>query len=117
MKFIVDAQLPKSLSEFLKETGQDSIHTLELPLKNATSDSVIRTISSNEQRIVISKDSDFLQSHLVQNVPEKLILVRTGNIHNKILLNIFRSNFNQIMELLNESSLIEVTETEIISHK
>ncbi len=38
MKFIVDAQLPKSLSDLLNSRGFDSIHTLDLPNKNSTSD-------------------------------------------------------------------------------
>jgi len=39
MKFIVDAHLSKKLSLFLNEKGFDSIHTLDLPNKNSTSDS------------------------------------------------------------------------------
>ena len=34
MKFIIDAQLPISLSNLLKSRGQDSIHTLELADKD-----------------------------------------------------------------------------------
>lgn len=41
MKFIVDAQLPKSLSDFLNQKDLDSIHTLELPGKITTSDQQI----------------------------------------------------------------------------
>ena len=41
MKFIVDAQLPRSLSDFLKSSGFDSIHTLELPEMNRTGDGSI----------------------------------------------------------------------------
>ena len=41
MKFIVDAQLPRTLSQFLNNKGFDSIHTLELPDKNASKDSEI----------------------------------------------------------------------------
>jgi predicted nuclease of predicted toxin-antitoxin system len=36
MKFLLDAQLPRRLARFLKETGRDVTHTLELPLRNAT---------------------------------------------------------------------------------
>ena len=38
MKFILDAQLPKKLSDFLIWKGYDAIHTLDLPLKNKTKD-------------------------------------------------------------------------------
>ena len=59
MKFIVDAHLPRKLSNFLNEKGFDCIHTLDLPKKNATSDREINALSIKEQRVVISKDSDF----------------------------------------------------------
>ena len=45
MKFIIDAQLPISLSNLLKSRGHDSIHTLELPDKNKTKDNYITNIS------------------------------------------------------------------------
>lgn len=57
MKFIVDAQLPKSLSDFINEQGYDSVHTLELPNKNNTTDQEIIEISNAENRVVISKDA------------------------------------------------------------
>lgn len=69
MKFIVDAQLPKRLSSLLNDLGADAIHTLDLPDNNRTGkDKIIKT-AENEQRIVIAKDRDFLQSHLIQNQP------------------------------------------------
>jgi len=58
MKFIVDAQLPNSLSRFLISKGFDSIHTLEFPQKNKTKGSRVIEISLLESRIVITKDFD-----------------------------------------------------------
>jgi len=89
MKFLVDAQLPRSLSDFLKWKGHDSIHSTELPLKNLTSDQGLILISKEEKRIIITKDNDFLDSYLLNSEPEKLILIRTGNTPNRELLNIF----------------------------
>ncbi len=63
MKFLVDAQLPKALARFLHRRGFDAVHTLDLPNKNVTADSEINKISHAEQRIVISKDSDFYDSY------------------------------------------------------
>jgi len=99
VKFIVDAQLPKSLSDYLNGKGYDSIHTIELPKKNNTKDSQITQISLQEKRIVVSKDIDFLESFLVKSEPAKLILIRTGNISNKELIGLidllkFRSKIN-----------------------
>ena len=45
MKFLVDAQLPVRLARFLQGVGYDTIHTRDLPLKNATSDTEINDIS------------------------------------------------------------------------
>jgi predicted nuclease of predicted toxin-antitoxin system len=117
VKFIVDAQLPKSLSEFLNEKGFDSIHTLELLQLNNTSDSAIISIAIEQKRVVITKDKDFLESFLLNSKPEKLIIVRTGNITNQLLIKLFQDNIEYIVSLLLKSNLLEITTTEITEHK
>lgn len=89
MKFLVDAQLPKSLAVFLLEKGFDAIHTLELPNRNATKDSEIRLLSIQDERIVISKDADFYDSYTAKQEPHKLVYLTIGNLSNKDLLKIF----------------------------
>lgn len=96
MKFIVDAQLPKSLSIFLIDKGFDSTHTLDLPDKNKTKDNQILAYAKNENRIVITKDLDFLKSYLINGDPEKLILIKTGNIINKHLIKLINDNLDLI---------------------
>ncbi|MEC4884839.1 MAG: DUF5615 family PIN-like protein, partial [Scytonema sp. PMC 1070.18] len=56
------------------------MHTKDLPLKNTTPDAEINALSIKENRIVITKDKDFLDSFLVNKQPFKLLLVTTGNI-------------------------------------
>jgi predicted nuclease of predicted toxin-antitoxin system len=109
--------LPKSLSDLLKYRGFDSIHTLDLPNKNSTSDKEITEIAINEKRIVITKDNDFLESFLLNSQPEKLIVVRTGNIPNPILLKIFDNNLELIKSMISRSNLIEITRNEIAEHE
>jgi predicted nuclease of predicted toxin-antitoxin system len=65
MKFLIDAQLPVRLSRFLQAAGYDAIHTRDLPQQNATPDTEVNTISLQESRIVITKDSDFFDSFLI----------------------------------------------------
>jgi predicted nuclease of predicted toxin-antitoxin system len=55
MKFLVDAQLPLRLARLLQEAGYDTIHTKELPQQNATPDSIINSISIQEERVVLTK--------------------------------------------------------------
>ena len=100
MKFIVDAQLPKSLSDFLNGSGHNSIHTLELPAQNKSSDNTITQKANDENRIVITKDADFLESYLLYSKPAKLILVKTGNIKNTELLQLFSNHLPTLITLL-----------------
>jgi predicted nuclease of predicted toxin-antitoxin system len=58
----VDAHLPASLCAVLARHGHDANHTLDLLAKNATKDTFLNQISVDEQRVVISKDSDFFYS-------------------------------------------------------
>ncbi len=59
MKFIIDAQLPKSLADFLIETGHEALHILSLPDKNRTTDNQIIKIALQDDYVVITKDADF----------------------------------------------------------
>lgn len=117
MKFIVDAQLPKSLSDLLNQKGYDSVHTLDLPNKNKTKDSQIAKLANEEGRIVISKDVDFLESFMVKSEPRKLIIVKTGNILNRHLIKIFEENLEILIQMISRSDLIEVSRTEIAEHE
>lgn len=117
MKFLVDAQLPKSLSELLKQFGHDALHTLELPAMNATSDQFIIELATAEQRIVVSKDADFLESYLISGKPPKLIIVKTGNVSNKILLQLFETNLPTLITMTSRSNMVEISTTEIAEHE
>jgi len=117
VRFIIDAQLPKSLSDFLKYRGHDSIHTLELPKQNNTKDQNIIELALEQERIVVTKDNDFLESFLLSSKPEKLIIVKTGNIPNSALLKIFADNLDFINLAFSRSNLIEITRTEIAEHE
>nr|VFK36751.1 MAG: Mut7-C RNAse domain-containing protein [Candidatus Kentron sp. SD]VFK40337.1 MAG: Mut7-C RNAse domain-containing protein [Candidatus Kentron sp. SD]VFK80005.1 MAG: Mut7-C RNAse domain-containing protein [Candidatus Kentron sp. SD] len=59
MKFLVGAQLPRRLADWLHAQGFDAIHTLDMPLANATSDKDIVDLADREGRIVVTKDDDF----------------------------------------------------------
>jgi len=117
MKFIVDAQLPKRLSDFLRSRGHDSIHTLDLPLKNATSDSAVTRISVNQKRVLVTKDSDFLDSYLVNKEPYKLLLITTGNITNNELLDLIEENLQRLISALKHNSVVELTRETFLIHQ
>ncbi len=117
MKFIVDAQLPKRLAYLIQSEGYDCLHTQDLIQGNATSDADINTLSLEEERIVITKDADFVQSFLLQQKPYKLLLVATGNIKNSELEKIFKDNLQQVATLLELHDYIELGRDEIFIHQ
>ncbi len=117
MKYLIDAQLPKRLSLELEGMGFNCIHTLDLLKKNKTKDRDINSISVSEKRIIISKDSDFVDSILISKKPYKLLHVTTGNISNNELLKIFQDNFCNIDNLFETHRYIELNPITIITHQ
>lgn len=117
MKFLVDAQLPQRLARFLRDAGHDTVHTRDLPDGNTTPDTVINTLSVKEQRVVITKDADFVQSFLLQGQPYKLLLVATGNIKNVDLEALFQQHLSQLVDLLQTHRYIELGRDAIIIHQ
>ena len=116
MRFLVDTHLPRRMASLLREAGFDAIHTLDLPLGNRTSDSVINQLSVNEKRVVVTKDSDFVDSFLVHQRPWKLLLVSTGNIRNTELTALFLVNIDKICEGFQAFNFIEINRTNLIFH-
>lgn len=108
MKFLVDAHLPSGLCAMLNRHGHDAVHTLDLPDKNVTKDGVINRISLAEHRVVISKDTDFFFSHVLQGRPWKLLLVNTGNISTRDLKALFERNLSAIEAALQHHTLVEI---------
>ena len=117
MKFLVDANLPFKLTLLLRNKGFDVIHTDNLPNKEQTTDREIRENSLEEERIVISKDSDFLDSHLIIGIPKKFLYISTGNIINRELFALVENNIDQIKVLFDTYNLIELDNEELIIHE
>ena len=84
MKFLVGAQLPRRVAGWLASAGCDAVHTLDLPDGNRTTDQQVIDLADREDRVVVTKDADFVDSHLLQSRPAKLLLNSTGNIGNRL---------------------------------
>lgn len=116
MRFLVDAQLPRRLACRLHEAGYDTVHTLDLPDRNRTSDEKINELSSRELRVAITKDTDFVNSFLLSGKPYKLLLITTGNISNVDLEKIFVAQIQMIAEAFESYEYLELTRTAPIFH-
>jgi len=115
MKFLIDAQLPRSLAKFLRDKGHDAIHTLELPDGNDTTDAEINRISIIEKRVVISKDGDFYDSFTALREPHKLLHIKIGNSDNAVLIGLFEKNLDNIIAELASASVLEITRIYIVT--
>lgn len=116
MKFIVDAQLPRRLAAEILALGGDAVHTLDLPDRNATTDSAIIQLACERRAVVVSKDSDFVDRFLLKGEPPKLLFITTGNIPNNDLLSLIRSNWSTIQEMLEQGDFIELSRTAVTLH-
>ena len=117
MKFLVDAQLPRSLVRSLRELGYDAKHTWGLELGNRTPDDSVASIADREGAIVVSKDLDFLNSHILVNQPKRLLLVSTGNISSRLLIGLFVSHIAAIASSFEESNFVEFNQEGLVIHE
>ncbi len=107
---------PLRLSNLLTEADHDSIHTSGPPDGNRTSDRQLADIADSENRVVVTKDRDFRDSHLLQNLPRRLLVVATGNIANDELLALFEANLGLIADAFESASLVEISEASVVIH-
>lgn len=66
--------------------------------------------------VVITKDCDFLDTHILQNSPQRLLLVTTGNISNRQLLQIFEHNISEIIHAMEQSNVVELNQDRLVIH-
>jgi predicted nuclease of predicted toxin-antitoxin system len=71
MRFLLDAMLPRRLARRLTALGRDAVHTLDLPLGDRTRDRDIRALADRDGRVVVTKDADFVSSHVVSGSPAR----------------------------------------------
>ena len=117
MKFLVDAQLPRKLATLLSKNGHEIIHTLCLPEGNRTKDEYLRRLAVAEGRIVVTKDADFVTSHLLLGSLAKLLQISTGNVLNPVFCALVLANLVRIDSAFMHESFIESTATSLIVHK
>ena len=116
MRFLVDAQLPRRLVYLLQQAGHDAVHTLDLPGGNRTTDGEINQIAAREQRAIMTKDADFVNSFIISRRPEKLLLISTGNITNADLEALLVAALPTIQAAFQTHDYVELSRTALIVH-
>jgi len=102
------------LVTWLVAAGCNAVHALDLPEGNRTTDAQIIDLADHEKRVVVTKDADFVDSHLLAGRPAKLLLISTGNISNRAFEVFLAPLFPDIVREFRSHSFLEVDTVGII---
>ncbi|MBK8349084.1 MAG: DUF5615 family PIN-like protein [Saprospiraceae bacterium] len=69
---MIDAQISYKISKHFSQKGFDVIHVNQLPQRDRTPDHEIIKYAENQNRIVVTKDKDFINSYILS----KKLLIR-----------------------------------------
>jgi len=83
--FLVDAQLPPSLAEALRQAGCEAVHVIDLGLLAAT-DQQIWDEAISRSAVLVTKDRDFSLRRAARNDGPAILWVRVGNASNRKLI-------------------------------
>ena len=108
MKFIVDAQLPPALAEWLRGQGHDAVHAMNSVGVHAP-DSVVWDAAKREDRVIVTKDRDFAVWASARRAGPQVVWLRLGNATTRSLLAWLEPRWPSILALLlEETRLVEV---------
>ncbi|MGB4958743.1 MAG: DUF5615 family PIN-like protein [Saprospiraceae bacterium] len=96
-KWIIDTQLPPKLINIFIDLGYDAVHTKSYSEGIFLSDTAIRKLALQENRIIITKDSDFYNSHFIDAKMPPVLYLKIGNISNKDLISLIKNNLSTIV--------------------
>ena len=77
---------------------------------NRSTDSHIAQLADANGRVVVTKDQDFRDGHLLVQSPRRLLVVTTGNITNTALLSIFGLHLDGIVSALEDADFVELSQ-------
>ncbi|HEX4124324.1 MAG TPA: DUF5615 family PIN-like protein [Tepidisphaeraceae bacterium] len=99
MRLLIDNQLPLGLAAHLRNWGLDCVHVLDTGQDRAD-DPEIWESAISEDRIVVSKDDDFIILASRPGDRGRLIWVRLGNCRNRALLAAFDRAHDTMMQAI-----------------
>lgn len=117
MRVLIDAQLPRRLVATLHQRGHDAVHTLDLPEGNRTPDDRLCDLCDSDDRVLISKDRDFVTSHLLQGRPAQLLHISTGNISNSALEHLLALHEPDLVEAFRQARYVELCRLGLVVHE
>lgn len=113
MRLLLDQGLPRSSAEILRNKGWDIQHTGEIGMSRAT-DRQILEYARDEQRIVITLDSDFHAILAVENLDSpSVVRIRQEGLRGPELAELVEKIWSKIGKQLENGAMATITEKAI----
>ena len=110
MRLLLDQGLPRSSAEMLRNKGWDIQHTGEIGMSRAT-DRQILDYARDEQRIVITLDSDFHAILAVKNLDSpSVVRIRQEGLRGAELAELVEKIWARIGQQLENGAMATITE-------
>jgi predicted nuclease of predicted toxin-antitoxin system len=109
MKVLLDQNLPRRAVQIFGQLGIDAVHVSSVKLSGKP-DLDIWRFAADHDRVIITKDSDFIQiQDFANRRTVKVVHLRIGNTTNKFLFLWLRENWSRAQTLLDQGhNLIEL---------
>ncbi len=84
---------------------------------NRTPDADINVRAEQENRIVVTKDVDFVDSFIITRRPPKLLLISTGNFTNAELESLLLPRLSAIAGAFETCDYVQLTRAALVVHE
>lgn len=98
MKVVCDVHIARKVVRYFQDQGIDAIHVNDILDRWHTKDEKIAEYADDNGYVVMSKDNDFKNSHLLKGLPQRLLMVSLGNISTVKLIGILEKNLDLLKE-------------------
>lgn len=105
------------LATYLIWKSFDTIHTTHFPEGHLLQDAEIRKIAIDEERIIITKDSNFPDAFFLKGPPPRIMYLRLGNMRNRDLTAFLETRWTISQDLIKqEAGMIAISHEQLISY-
>jgi predicted nuclease of predicted toxin-antitoxin system len=102
MKLLFDANISWRLTTILKQHFDECLHVDYVGLASPAKDIDIWNFAKENDLIIISNDTDFLNLINQKGYPPKIVLLKTGNQSNQYIATLLIKHSSDIADLIND---------------